>query len=68
VNRDNRLKSAGDLMNQNIQSDQSGSNAKQDQKSSDELRRKDQQRDKPKVGEQHETGSTSNSQPGAGPG
>jgi hypothetical protein len=62
------LELRGETMSEKIQSDQRGSGVQKDQKPTDEQRRQQQRGEKPKVGEQHETGSSSNSQPGSGPG
>jgi hypothetical protein len=56
-------------MNQKNQSGQSWSSEQKEQQLTDEQRRREQQRrEQSKAAEKHETGSTSNSQPGSGPG
>jgi hypothetical protein len=54
-------------MSQQTQS-QSGTSMPKDQKPTDMEKGKEGRNPKSPVGEQHETGSTSNSQPGSGPG
>jgi hypothetical protein len=54
-------------MSQQNQS-QSGTSMPKDQKPADTEKGKEGQKPKSPVGEQHETGSASNSQPGSGPG
>jgi hypothetical protein len=55
-------------MSEKIQSGQSGSREQKDQKAADDQRRNEKKREQPKGAEQHETGSSANSQPGSGSG
>jgi hypothetical protein len=55
-------------MSEKIQSGQSGSSEQKDRKPTDEQLRNDKNREQPKAAEQHETGSSANSQPGSGAG
>jgi hypothetical protein len=62
------LKFGGDAMNQQIKPGQNGSNAQKDQKPADAQRDQKDPRDQPKAGKAADTGSSSNSMPGSGPG
>ena len=55
-------------MSQSNPSSQTDKTIQKDQKPTDEQRRQQPRGGQSKIGEQHETGSSSNSQPGSGPG
>ena len=55
-------------MNQQIKPGQSGSSAQQNQKPADAQRDQKDPRQQPKAGKPEDTGSSSNSMPGSGPG